>query len=388
MRISLVVFTSSPFSRFTNSTFPFRCECPQSFTGPLCQHNLNECESSPCVHGICVDQEDGFRCFCQPGTTSSFESSTSITISESLRIFWGFMQLWVQRVRFESMHQQWSMYRSHWRIFLSMHKRISRKTLSHQGKIPTFSKHVIEFCLPNYLDWFLRQQPMRGRLPMCRPWRWIFMRLSRLRRPQCSRLSWSSENGMPPSSLWIQMILEIFPTSSCVHPILAQMAEPAGRQTNCFIVHVDLVLLENFAKVSSLLLGCFLLITFTWFDNRRWLCSGYRHELKWAIVRCLGRECNNFWRISWRTSRQRHFWISQYFNRCWRDCLLSTGCCCFRKSFSEFRETLSLKFFPRLPLLTANWTDIIEDSSRCIATLWRFLIARTRAQSSRIKSIG
>lgn len=44
-----------------------RCECTQGYTGPLCQHNLNECESSPCVHGICVDQEDGFRCFCQPG---------------------------------------------------------------------------------------------------------------------------------------------------------------------------------------------------------------------------------------------------------------------------------------------------------------------------------
>lgn len=44
------------------------CECAPGYTGPLCQHNLNECESSPCVHGICVDQEDGFRCFCQPGT--------------------------------------------------------------------------------------------------------------------------------------------------------------------------------------------------------------------------------------------------------------------------------------------------------------------------------
>lgn len=44
-----------------------RCDCTQGYAGPLCQHNLNECESSPCVHGICVDQEDGFRCFCQPG---------------------------------------------------------------------------------------------------------------------------------------------------------------------------------------------------------------------------------------------------------------------------------------------------------------------------------
>lgn len=49
-----------------------RCDCAPGFTGPLCQHNLNECESSPCVHGICVDQEDGFRCFCQPGNIRSF----------------------------------------------------------------------------------------------------------------------------------------------------------------------------------------------------------------------------------------------------------------------------------------------------------------------------
>lgn len=47
--------------------FIIRCACMAGYTGPLCQHNLNECESSPCVHGICVDQEDGFRCFCQPG---------------------------------------------------------------------------------------------------------------------------------------------------------------------------------------------------------------------------------------------------------------------------------------------------------------------------------
>lgn len=58
-------------NRTINSSFPFRCECPSTYTGPICQHNLNECESSPCVHGICVDQEDGFRCFCQPGLKSS-----------------------------------------------------------------------------------------------------------------------------------------------------------------------------------------------------------------------------------------------------------------------------------------------------------------------------
>lgn len=70
-------------NRIVNSSFPFRCECPQGFTGPLCQHNLNECESSPCVHGICVDQEDGFRCFCQPGNAKAFTAISSI-----IRFYW------------------------------------------------------------------------------------------------------------------------------------------------------------------------------------------------------------------------------------------------------------------------------------------------------------
>ncbi|XP_037958807.1 serine-rich adhesin for platelets-like [Teleopsis dalmanni] len=49
-----------------NSTH-FRCDCKPGFTGLFCQHSMNFCESSPCMHGICVDHEHGFRCFCQPG---------------------------------------------------------------------------------------------------------------------------------------------------------------------------------------------------------------------------------------------------------------------------------------------------------------------------------
>lgn len=64
---------ASLFICFTNNIYflyIFSCDCAPGYTGPLCQHSLNECESSPCLHGICVDQEDGFRCFCQPGKNS------------------------------------------------------------------------------------------------------------------------------------------------------------------------------------------------------------------------------------------------------------------------------------------------------------------------------
>ncbi|XP_053672065.1 protein serrate [Anopheles nili] len=46
------------------------CVCQSGFTGPFCQHNVNECTSNPCVNnGICVDGEGDFSCECQPGWT-------------------------------------------------------------------------------------------------------------------------------------------------------------------------------------------------------------------------------------------------------------------------------------------------------------------------------
>lgn len=73
------------FNRTSNTSFPFRCECTSSYTGPICQHNLNECESSPCVHGICVAQEDGFRCFCHPG--KRFDVIRAFHINFTLKCF-------------------------------------------------------------------------------------------------------------------------------------------------------------------------------------------------------------------------------------------------------------------------------------------------------------
>ncbi|KAM9364956.1 protein eyes shut homolog [Pholidichthys leucotaenia] len=45
----------------------FRCHCHRGFTGPRCEINVDECSSSPCLHGFCYDVVDGFYCLCSPG---------------------------------------------------------------------------------------------------------------------------------------------------------------------------------------------------------------------------------------------------------------------------------------------------------------------------------
>jgi len=35
----------------------FRCDCPRGFTGLLCEADLNECATAPCVnYGLCVNE--------------------------------------------------------------------------------------------------------------------------------------------------------------------------------------------------------------------------------------------------------------------------------------------------------------------------------------------
>ncbi|KAK6010803.1 EGF-like domain protein, partial [Ostertagia ostertagi] len=38
----------------------FECVCPLGFDGPQCEHDINECDSSPCAFGKCVNTV-GFR---------------------------------------------------------------------------------------------------------------------------------------------------------------------------------------------------------------------------------------------------------------------------------------------------------------------------------------
>ncbi|XP_076660402.1 cell polarity complex component crumbs isoform X2 [Halictus rubicundus] len=55
----------------------FRCECPDQFTGELCQNfRLITCENQPCKNGVCTDvvnpqTGDNFTCTCQPGYEGS-----------------------------------------------------------------------------------------------------------------------------------------------------------------------------------------------------------------------------------------------------------------------------------------------------------------------------
>jgi Golgi apparatus protein 1 len=51
----------------------FKCICPAGFTGPLCQTDIDDCQTdNPCLNGgSCADLVNSFRCLCVPGFTGS-----------------------------------------------------------------------------------------------------------------------------------------------------------------------------------------------------------------------------------------------------------------------------------------------------------------------------
>lgn len=55
----------------------FHCQCPAGFKPPYCYSQVDECGSSPCIHGSCRDDINGYELL-QP--VSQFK----VTLSKSM----------------------------------------------------------------------------------------------------------------------------------------------------------------------------------------------------------------------------------------------------------------------------------------------------------------
>lgn len=73
----------------------FTCLCPPGFTGSYCQHDINECDSKPCLNGgSCQDSYGTYKCTCPQGYTGlncqvksqriSHLSITGVTASQAV----------------------------------------------------------------------------------------------------------------------------------------------------------------------------------------------------------------------------------------------------------------------------------------------------------------
>ncbi|XP_058492981.1 protein crumbs homolog 1-like [Solea solea] len=49
--------------------FEFNCSCSSGWEGELCEVEINECLSNPCVYGTCTDLQADYQCDCEPGYT-------------------------------------------------------------------------------------------------------------------------------------------------------------------------------------------------------------------------------------------------------------------------------------------------------------------------------
>ncbi len=53
----------------TSGPGDFYCDCQPGYSGDICGHNVDDCESAPCGPGtsMCVDEINGYSCLCLPG---------------------------------------------------------------------------------------------------------------------------------------------------------------------------------------------------------------------------------------------------------------------------------------------------------------------------------
>ncbi|XP_065942673.1 fibropellin-3 isoform X2 [Magallana gigas] len=53
----------------SNEYLHYVCICQPGYTGINCEIEIDECQSSPCIHGSCIDQLNHYTCHCEPGYT-------------------------------------------------------------------------------------------------------------------------------------------------------------------------------------------------------------------------------------------------------------------------------------------------------------------------------
>lgn len=67
-RSNLTLYEMGIFSNFSyENAGGFTCECIPGFTGDFCETNIDECASSPCINGQCIDGINAYSCDCWPG---------------------------------------------------------------------------------------------------------------------------------------------------------------------------------------------------------------------------------------------------------------------------------------------------------------------------------
>lgn len=47
----------------------FTCDCKDGWQGDYCDEDISECASDPCVNGACIEGENQYTCVCEPGFT-------------------------------------------------------------------------------------------------------------------------------------------------------------------------------------------------------------------------------------------------------------------------------------------------------------------------------